>query len=130
MRPAATPVDFLKTKTPLLALQIVIKKGKLQRIHIMVCTYSEPVETVEMCVRKIINSTTPCYAEKLIYIGDDGASVPKYKEIADGKLAFVKKMHEEGVTLAIVNCVANLIHTATWNCGSTRMCCIQVPGYV
>ena len=78
------------------ALQIVAKKGKLQRIHIMVCTYSEPVETVEACVQEILDSVAPCYTEKFIYLGDDGASIPKYADVSSGKLDMVRRLREKG----------------------------------
>ena len=54
-------------------MQIVNKKGKLQKINVMVCTYNEPADTVEECVRHLLKSPVPIYASKHIYIGDDGA---------------------------------------------------------
>lgn len=39
----------------------------------MVCTYNEPMETVRSCVQHLLDAEAPVYADKVIYIGDDGA---------------------------------------------------------
>jgi glycosyltransferase involved in cell wall biosynthesis len=54
-------------------LQIVSTRGKLQRINVVVCTYNESVETVKKCIKHLLDAGTPTYAEKVIYVGDDGA---------------------------------------------------------
>jgi hypothetical protein len=54
-------------------LQITARKGPLQRINIMVCTYNEPMETVKKCVEHLLKAEAPVYCEKIVYIGDDGA---------------------------------------------------------
>ena len=56
-------------------LQIVDRKGKLQKINVMVCTYNEDPKTVELCVRRLLDSPVPVYCSKHIYVGDDGAKV-------------------------------------------------------
>ncbi len=68
-------------------------RGPLQRLHVIVCTYSEDASTVEACVRALVDAPLPVYAERTIYVADDGhknAEGPK-------KRAFVDKMRQQGV---------------------------------
>jgi hypothetical protein len=54
-------------------VQITSRRGTLQKVNIMVCTYNEPMETVRACVQHLLDAEAPVYCEKVVYIGDDGA---------------------------------------------------------
>lgn len=75
-----------------LGVQVVQEKGLLQRIHVIVCTYSEPPATVERCVQHLLDSTLPVYAERVIWVADDGHDRPE----GAGKRAFVERMRAQG----------------------------------
>lgn len=75
-----------------LGVQVVQEKGLLQRIHVIVCTYSEPPATVERCVQHLLDSTLPVYAERVIWVADDGHDRPE----GAGKRAFVERMRVQG----------------------------------
>lgn len=64
----------------------------LQRIHVMVVTYKEPVETVECTLMHILAAPVPPYAVKYVYVGDDGALFEEGK----AKRAMVERLQEAG----------------------------------
>lgn len=74
--------------------QIVKKHGALQRINIMVCTYSEPMETVQSCVQALLDAPVPVYAQKVIYVGDDGAK--KAFPVSAQKMRMCEKFRSRG----------------------------------
>jgi hypothetical protein len=74
-------------------MQIVNQKGKLQKINVMVCTYNEDCETVEKCVRHLLQSPEPVYCSKHIYIGDDGYKKDNLRALSKEKGEMVKRLH-------------------------------------
>lgn len=66
-------------------MQIVARRGVLQLVNIMVCTYNEPMETVKLCVEHLLAAEAPVYCKKVIYIGDDGAK-KKFQESEDKRV--------------------------------------------
>jgi hypothetical protein len=78
----------------LLLLQVCRARGKLQRIHCIVCTYSEDAATVERCVQHLLASPLPVYAELTVYVADDGHAKPQ----GPAKRAFVERLQAEGAT--------------------------------
>ena len=73
-------------------VQITTRKGPLQRINVMVCTYNEPMETVKSCVEYLLASEAPVYCEKIIYIGDDGAK--KKFQCSEDKRVMCEEFHK------------------------------------
>lgn len=73
-------------------VQITTRKGPLQRINVMVCTYNEPAETVKSCVEYLLASESPVYCEKVIYIGDDGAK--KKFQCSEDKRVMCEEFHK------------------------------------
>lgn len=73
-------------------VQIVAQKGTLQRIHVIVCTYGEDASTVEACVQHLLDAPLPVYAERTIYVADDGHAKPQ----GPLKAKFVQRMRSEG----------------------------------
>lgn len=76
-------------------MQIVHNKGKLQKVNVMVCTYNEPMETVEECVQHLLDSPEPVYCSKHIYIGDDGAK--KKFDCSEAKRQMVERFHKSAL---------------------------------
>jgi cellulose synthase/poly-beta-1,6-N-acetylglucosamine synthase-like glycosyltransferase len=83
------------------AAQISDKKGKLQKINVMVCTYNEPMETVEACVRHILEAEAPVYAEKVVYIGDDGAK--KKFQCSEDKRVMVERFNASAPSITVAS---------------------------
>ena len=77
-------------------LQVCDERGKLQRIHCIVCTYSEEAATVEQCVRRLLAAPLPVYAERTVFVADDGHSKPEGPK----KRAFVEALQAQGAALA------------------------------
>jgi hypothetical protein len=77
-------------------LQVCAVRGKLQRIHVIVCTYSEAAETVEACVARLLAAPLPVYAERTVYVADDGHAKPE----GPRKRAFVERMRAAGAPQA------------------------------
>eukprot|EP00892_Ulva_mutabilis_P010707 jgi/Ulvmu1/8008/UM004_0244.1 len=77
---------------------VVQEKGILQRIHVIVCTYAEPAATVERCVQHLLDSPLPVYAERIVWVADDGHALPE----GAGKRAFVERMRAQGHSVVYV----------------------------
>lgn len=71
--------------------QIVARRGVLQQVNIMVCTYNEPVETVKLCVEHLLAAEAPVYCKKVVYIGDDGAK--KKFQCSEDKRVMCEEFH-------------------------------------
>lgn len=45
-----------------------------QKIHCIVATYKEPVETVRKCIQHLLDAEMPYHSSMTIYLGDDGSA--------------------------------------------------------
>ena len=91
------------------------QKGKLQKVNVMVCTYNEDSDTVEQCVRHLLNSPEPVYCSKHIYIGDDGAKKRR---------AGLKKGDESAFQCSEdKRQMVERLHRGALSCPAVRMCC-------
>lgn len=78
-------------------VQIVARRGVLQLVNIMVCTYNEPVETVKLCVEHLLAAEAPVYCKKVVYIGDDGAK--KKFQCSEDKRVMCEEFHRRAPPL-------------------------------
>lgn len=104
-------------------MQIVSQKGKLQKVNVMVCTYNEPMETVRECVQYLLDSPAPVYADKHIYIGDDGAK--KKFECSDQKRQMVDEFRRRALPHPRVSSERHVLFEGAAGAGASSAARVQ-----
>lgn len=64
-------------RTCMMHMQEASERGPRQTIHVLVTTYTEPVDMVREGVLRLLVAPEPVYTKKIIYLCDDGYSGPE-----------------------------------------------------